>query len=273
MTWIGRMYRNGAWKLATKLREKTEVTPSAYSVRTKVRRWNSSSVSSTKMSNMCVERWFLDSKSFCTHLAMCWKWTTLRFVFHFRRKFRYQSSLDWSLHPTDSENIPQISASVSSTRRTNWISSNSTHTAIALQSVWHITRYKNVAVSNFQCHVRRYRTCLIFSNLSVKWFSYEIHFLLLRTGNESTKICGPAKIECYMQAKQSLFEEDIVDGLLDNEARLFRGRCNCLPSCTTVTYRANIDRAKLHWREALLRTLNWTSEEVYRWDAHTLHVQ
>lgn len=89
-------------------------------------------------------------------------------------------------------------------------------------------------------------------------------FDIIFTGNSSTQICGTAKIECYMQAKQSLFEEDIVDGLSDEEARSFRQKCNCLPSCTKITYNVHIDRAKFYWREALLRTLSWTTEEVYR---------
>lgn len=86
----------------------------------------------------------------------------------------------------------------------------------------------------------------------------------MRIGNESTNICGTAKIKCYMQAHQSLFEEDIVDGLTDQEAKTFRRECNCLPSCTTIMYDVHVDRAKFYWREALLRTLNWTTEEVYR---------
>lgn len=88
--------------------------------------------------------------------------------------------------------------------------------------------------------------------------------LIYFAGDENTKICGTAKIKCYMQAQESLFEEDIVDGLSDQEAKSFRNECNCLPSCTTVTYDAHVDRAKFYWKEALLRTLNWTTEEVYR---------
>ena len=84
------------------------------------------------------------------------------------------------------------------------------------------------------------------------------------TGNESTKICGTAKIECYIQARHNLFEEDIVDGLTNKEAKLFRQGCKCLPSCTTIKYEAHVDRAKFYWREALLRTLNWTLEDVNR---------
>lgn len=73
-----------------------------------------------------------------------------------------------------------------------------------------------------------------------------MNFIFSRKGNESTKICGTAKIDCYMQAQQSLFEEDIVDGLTDKEAKTFRQKCNCLPSCTTIIYDVHVDRAKFY---------------------------
>lgn len=67
-----------------------------------------------------------------------------------------------------------------------------------------------------------------------------------------------------MQAHYSLFEEDIIDGLKDKEAKIYRQNCNCLPSCTMIAYDAHVDRAKFYWREALLQTLNWTTKEVNR---------
>lgn len=93
-------------------------------------------------------------------------------------------------------------------------------------------------------------------------------FLIIFTGNESTKICGSAKIECYRQAQKKLFEEDIIDGLTNKNAKSFRRKCHCLPSCTAITWEANADRTKFSWRDALKRTLNWTQEEVSRYATH-----
>lgn len=87
-------------------------------------------------------------------------------------------------------------------------------------------------------------------------------FLIIFTGNESTKICGSAKIECYQEAQKKLFEEDIIDGLTNKKAELVRRKCHCLPSCTTITWEAITDRTKFYWREALKRTLNWTQQEL-----------
>lgn len=44
------------------------------------------------------------------------------------------------------------------------------------------------------------------------------------------------KSECYERAAEKLYGEDIVDGLQDDNAKLFRNNCNCLPSCTSITY-------------------------------------
>lgn len=97
----------------------------------------------------------------------------------------------------------------------------------------------------------------------------KIFLLIYFAGNESTKICGTAKIDCYKQAQQTLFEEDIVDGLSNEKAKLFRRKCNCLPSCTSIFYEAHVDRAKFYWREALTRTLNWTRQEVNQYAFNT----
>lgn len=61
------------------------------------------------------------------------------------------------------------------------------------------------------------------------------------TGDIETNICSTFKIGCYKQAAEKLYGEDIVDGLDDADAKLFRRECNCLPSCTSLTYEV-IDR-------------------------------
>lgn len=48
-------------------------------------------------------------------------------------------------------------------------------------------------------------------------------------------------IGCYKNAAEKLYGEDIVDGLEDKSAKLFRKKCNCLPSCTSISYEV-IDR-------------------------------
>lgn len=80
----------------------------------------------------------------------------------------------------------------------------------------------------------------------VKFLSFAFY-----TGTESTRICGVDKIECYKQAHLILFEEDIVEGLSDEEAKLFRQNCNCLPSCRSITYEVEVDRTKLNWKESI----------------------
>lgn len=56
-----------------------------------------------------------------------------------------------------------------------------------------------------------------------------------------------ANIKCCRNAEKNLFGQDVIDGLKDKNARSFRERCNCLPSCTKINYRAEIDRTKFNW--------------------------
>ncbi|XP_055325779.1 pickpocket protein 28-like isoform X2 [Sitodiplosis mosellana] len=51
-----------------------------------------------------------------------------------------------------------------------------------------------------------------------------------------TEICGGAKANCYLTAREKLFGEDVVEGLEDENAKSFRKNCQCLPSCTSITY-------------------------------------
>lgn len=46
-----------------------------------------------------------------------------------------------------------------------------------------------------------------------------------------------------------------VDGLTDDAAKLFREQCNCLPSCTAITYDAEIDKEAYDFN-AILRSEN-----------------
>lgn len=60
--------------------------------------------------------------------------------------------------------------------------------------------------------------------------------VLFFAGDNATKICSSLKSECYKNAAEILYGEDIVDGLEDNDAKLFRKNCNCLSSCTSISY-------------------------------------
>ncbi|XP_059608072.1 pickpocket protein 28-like [Phlebotomus argentipes] len=54
-----------------------------------------------------------------------------------------------------------------------------------------------------------------------------------------TEICGPAKIKCYREAVEDL-NNVAVDGVKDLEADEKTPICNCLPSCTYLTYDSEI---------------------------------
>lgn len=63
-------------------------------------------------------------------------------------------------------------------------------------------------------------------------------------GDKQTTICGVANLRCYEEAVWKLFSIDIIDGIKDEAAKAFRMNCNCLPSCTSITYDAIFDKNK-----------------------------
>lgn len=52
-------------------------------------------------------------------------------------------------------------------------------------------------------------------------------------------------MKCYEEAETRLFGEDIIEGLKDPIAKSFRKECNCLPSCTAITYEGDIERTAI----------------------------
>lgn len=80
--------------------------------------------------------------------------------------------------------------------------------------------------------------------------SRRVHFFLLFSmkfiaGDRNTSICGAMNIKCYNDAEDTLLEKFFADGL-SNAGYELTG-CNCLPSCTSITYDAEISQAKFDW--------------------------
>ncbi|XP_055303111.1 pickpocket protein 28-like [Sitodiplosis mosellana] len=51
----------------------------------------------------------------------------------------------------------------------------------------------------------------------------------------NTKICGVASINCYQAARRKLAAVE--------SGKRFREKCNCMPACTSIEYKAEIDRS------------------------------
>lgn len=69
---------------------------------------------------------------------------------------------------------------------------------------------------------------------------------MLPVGDGNTPICGAAKIKCYNDAEDKLSEKEFINGL-SNDNDVVKSGCNCLPSCTSITYDAEISQAKFDW--------------------------
>lgn len=74
--------------------------------------------------------------------------------------------------------------------------------------------------------------------------------IIIFKGNRSTPICGPMKIECYNDAEDRLLEKSFAEDLTNTASA--RTKCNCLPSCTSITYDAEISQAKFDWENLFL---------------------
>lgn len=64
-------------------------------------------------------------------------------------------------------------------------------------------------------------------------------------GDRNTPVCGAMKIKCYNDAEDTLLEKFFQEGL--SNSGYARTGCNCLPSCTSITYDAEISQAKFDW--------------------------
>lgn len=74
--------------------------------------------------------------------------------------------------------------------------------------------------------------------------------------DNSTPICGVAKVNCYTSAEIDLLED--TDSI---ETSMKINSCNCLPACTSIGYDSEISQATYEWAN-YFRALNFTSEEA-----------
>lgn len=65
-------------------------------------------------------------------------------------------------------------------------------------------------------------------------------FFLL--GDNETRVCGHHEIKCYDEAQVAFLRKDFKGGLR-NVTRP-RKKCNCLPSCTSITYEMETSQGK-----------------------------
>lgn len=67
-------------------------------------------------------------------------------------------------------------------------------------------------------------------------------------GND-TRICGQHEVECYDQAENGLMLEELEQSLASGSGvnKLGKTNCNCLPSCTSINYDAEISQADFEY--------------------------
>lgn len=82
------------------------------------------------------------------------------------------------------------------------------------------------------------------------------NFILTRIfeGDANTSICGLGKLECYQNAEDKLREKTFVEGLKNEHS--IATSCNCLPSCSSITYDAEITQSKFNMEGVFNAFLN-----------------
>ena len=78
----------------------------------------------------------------------------------------------------------------------------------------------------------------------------------LSQGDNNTKICGLTDVQCYDNVEFSKMVDDLEQGLrnYENLNKRDEGECNCLPSCTSIRYDAEISEAE-HDTESFLKSI------------------
>lgn len=71
----------------------------------------------------------------------------------------------------------------------------------------------------------------------------------INPGNDTTPVCGVAKMKCYNYAE----DYDYFHGLV---GRWITEKCNCLPACTSITYEAEVMPNDMHWGETVKTILD-----------------
>lgn len=83
--------------------------------------------------------------------------------------------------------------------------------------------------------------------------------------DQDTPVCGAMSIQCYNDAEDALLQREITEGLAGSKLNQ-RGQteCNCLPSCTSITYDAETSQADFDW-ENLFRAYDNPLDEFPGW--------
>ncbi|XP_017063341.1 pickpocket protein 28 [Drosophila eugracilis] len=80
--------------------------------------------------------------------------------------------------------------------------------------------------------------------------------------NVNMPVCGDASLKCYNQAEDELLLREFTQGLV-NAGENTRGEteCNCLPSCTSIAYEAEISQADFDYKTVANRETTESKEE------------
>lgn len=75
-------------------------------------------------------------------------------------------------------------------------------------------------------------------------------------GDNQTKICGTAKIDCFKSAEKRLSSDE-------SEIKSFRNKCNCLTACTSIEYESDFEQWNIDMENGFKVMLSYDSNYKY----------
>lgn len=78
--------------------------------------------------------------------------------------------------------------------------------------------------------------------------------------NSQTRVCGIAKLSCCNDAETELIQMKFKGSL---ERSGYKKQCDCLPSCTTISYDAEISQAGYDFKSQFLVYRSEEMEDLY----------
>lgn len=88
--------------------------------------------------------------------------------------------------------------------------------------------------------------CLV--NIFFFFLYFEIKCFLI-TGTPLHPICGPDKKNCWRKVEFIMISNEFKPNPKIKNITSGIAKCNCLPTCTTITYDTEISQSSMNWKE------------------------
>lgn len=74
------------------------------------------------------------------------------------------------------------------------------------------------------------------------------------TGSKNQKICSVKSLTCYEEAKTDMIINEFnQENNIYDQSSIYNdlNHCNCLPSCTSISYESEVSQAEYEWKSTV----------------------